>query len=263
MSFVNSAPSASPRPGKVQALAVLTLASGITNVLWPLFLILLYLLFVLATFGIGLIFCLLVPLAVLPIVLGVFEVLYSGRLFSAPARPVQPSQGIAVLEVVCALTGNAVAVAAGIVALILYNDPEVKAYFARAGMPAPLQPSAPAAPALPPVEPLPESPIKMAEAIVPAGVVPPAPEPQLAAGPVRTPESAAPAAVEAEPAKAESRPGPAARPRSRSAAAKPAATAPKAKATAKVKPAARPKSKKPAAAASKPKPASKAKKTTA
>jgi len=237
----------SQKPGKVQAIAVLTLASGITNILWPLFLILIYLIFVLATLGIGIIFCLLVPLVILPMVLGIFEIIYAAKLLPTPIKPVKPSQSIAILEVICALTGNLIPVAAGIVALILYSDPEVKAYFAKYAPVAAVKPPIPAPgparvePALPPAAPLPESPVKIAEAIVPASVEPAATVVAMQPVPPAVSEAGQPKPV--SPAASESKPA-----KPKPAAAKPSKAAPKAKA-AKPVPAAKTKSPKPKPAA--------------
>jgi hypothetical protein len=248
MTMQSPALGGSQKPGKVQAVAILTLVSGISNILWMLILaFIVFPLIALATIGIG---CLLYPLLLLPIILGVFEIIYAAKLLPTPIKPVKPSQSIAVMEVVCALTGNLIPVAAGIVALILYSDAEVKAYFAKYGPPAPVPPTAPAPaparvePELPPTVPLPESPVKVAEAIVPASAEPPAtvvamPPVTPAASQAEQPKPVSPVVSEAKPAKPTARPKPAAD--------KPSKAAPKAK-TAKPAPAAKTK-------ASKPKPA--------
>lgn len=116
-----------PKPGKVQTIAVLTLISGITNILWP---IILYTITGLATIFVG---CLFLPLFMPPIVLGVFEIIYAAKILPDPIRPVKPSQAIAILEIISLLTGNLVSAAAGIVALLLYNDPEVRDFFEHSG----------------------------------------------------------------------------------------------------------------------------------
>jgi hypothetical protein len=116
------------KPGKIQTIAIMTLISGITNILLMIFWGIFILIGGIASLGLG---CLLLPLVIPPIVLGVFEITYSAKLLSTPAKPTQPSQTLAILEIICILTGNVIAVAAGIVAIVLYSDPEVKAYFAR------------------------------------------------------------------------------------------------------------------------------------
>lgn len=125
------APQPSPRaynlaekPGKVTAIILLTLISGGLNI------------FIAlggataiatGTLGLGLVCC--APVAVLPGVLGVFEVLYAFDLMAYPPKRVRPNQTIAILEIICISFGNVVAAITGIVALIFYNDPEVQAYF--------------------------------------------------------------------------------------------------------------------------------------
>jgi hypothetical protein len=110
------------KPGMVTALGVLTLVSGILNII--------------AGLGIGgglavsVVLICIAPVGLLPVVLGVFEILYAVKLLSNPPQPVQPNQTIAILEIVCFLFGNLVSGISGILALVFYNDANVKAYFA-------------------------------------------------------------------------------------------------------------------------------------
>jgi len=119
------------RPGMVSAIGVLTLISGIVNVL--------------AGLGIGaglalsVVLLCVAPLGALPIVLGVFEILYALKLLADPPQPVRPNQTIAILEIVCFLFGNGLAGITGVLALIFYSETGVKAWFAR------LEPVMPAA----------------------------------------------------------------------------------------------------------------------
>jgi hypothetical protein len=119
-------PSTSQKPGKVQAVAIMTLISGIANILWMIIIGISILIGGIASLGVG---CLFVPIVIPPIVLGVFEILYAVKLLPTPIKPAKPSQVIAILEIVCVLTLNFFAVATGIVALVMYSDPVVKAYF--------------------------------------------------------------------------------------------------------------------------------------
>jgi hypothetical protein len=120
-------PYANQKPGKVQAVAILTLISGITNILWMLVVGVSIIIGGVASLGIG---CLAMPLIIPPIVLAVFEIIYATKILPDPIkRNARPSQVIAIMEIVCALTFNPFPVAAGIVALVMYNDPAVKAYF--------------------------------------------------------------------------------------------------------------------------------------
>jgi hypothetical protein len=120
------------KPGKVQAIAILSLVSGITNILWMMLVGIFILIGGIASVGVG---CLLLPLVIPPLVLGVFEIIYAVRILPTPIKPTKPSQVLAILEIICVITFNPVPVVAGIVALVMYNDPEVKAYFAAHGVP--------------------------------------------------------------------------------------------------------------------------------
>lgn len=112
------------KPGTVTAIAVMTLVNGILNILWALGLTVTV---VLGTLGIGL---LCAPLTILPLVLGIFEIIYGVRLLANPPEPMQPSQVIAILEICCILFGNVISLVVGILALVFYSQPEVKGYFA-------------------------------------------------------------------------------------------------------------------------------------
>ena len=72
-----------------------------------------------------------VPLAILPSVLGVFEIIYAAKLFSNPPQAVKPSTNIAVLEIANILALNLFSMVVGILSLVFYNDTLVKDYFLR------------------------------------------------------------------------------------------------------------------------------------
>jgi hypothetical protein len=134
------------KPGLFTAIAALTLVSGVVNLFWG---------FIASATALGTIVgvvCL--PITVLPTILGVFEIIYAAKLLSSQPEPVQPSQTIAIFEIMTFMIGNLFSMVVGILALIFYNDVTVKDYFARlngaAATSAPL--SAPAAPE-PAVEP--------------------------------------------------------------------------------------------------------------
>ncbi len=117
-------PSPPQKPGMVTAIGVMTLVNGIVNILYGLGVTGSI---VLGTFGFGL---LCAPVTLLPVVLGIFEILYASKLLPDPPQPVEPSQTIAILEILAILTGNALSLVVGILALVFYNDPQVKEYFA-------------------------------------------------------------------------------------------------------------------------------------
>lgn len=123
------------KPGTVQAIAIMTLINGILNILWG----------GAATLGMlaGVFTICLTPFTILPFVLGIFEIIYAAKLMYNPPQPVQPSQTIAILEICCILVGNVISLVVGILALVFYNDPQVKAYFARINGQEPVPPAAP------------------------------------------------------------------------------------------------------------------------
>ena len=150
------------KPNLVNAIAWMTLASGVINIIWGL-----------GASGTALatvigIIC--IPITILPTILGVFEILYAAKLLNNPPQAVQPSTTIAILEVVCILVGNVFAMVVGILALVFYNDQIVKDYFARLNGTTPVAPAFP----LPPAPPTPTTPPE--EPIVPTPDAPEGPE---------------------------------------------------------------------------------------
>jgi hypothetical protein len=126
-------PTGSSKPGKVQTIAIMTLVSGITNIIWMIYVGGSLLLGGLASFGIT---CLFIPLVIPPIVLGIYEIIFASKLMANPAKPVKPSQTIAILQIICILTGNPIPLATGILALVFYSQSEVMDYFTRINNPA-------------------------------------------------------------------------------------------------------------------------------
>jgi hypothetical protein len=121
--YTPPAPVGPAKPGKVQAIAIMTIISGALNIMtgasWSVGML----------FGIFTIIC--IPITILPAVLGIFEILYGVKLLSNPPRPAQPSMALAILEICSVLFVNVASLVIGILALVFYNEPDVKAYFAR------------------------------------------------------------------------------------------------------------------------------------
>jgi hypothetical protein len=109
------------KPAKVQTMGVLVLISGILNIAWG---GILALLGILTIFGIC---C--APLLIMPMVLGVFELIYGLNLMADPPRVEEPSQVIAILEICDIFFLNLFGVFVGILSLIFINDEDIKAYF--------------------------------------------------------------------------------------------------------------------------------------
>ena len=151
-------------PGLVKTIAVLTLINGIVNIFWGL----------IATAVVvpTIILACLAVFTILPTILGVFEIIYALKLLNNPPQPVQPSTTIAILEILCVLTGNVFSMIVGILSLVFYNDPQVKEYFANLnGIPYPVVPEAP----VPPAPPITPEPAPVIETETPAEVTPEAP----------------------------------------------------------------------------------------
>lgn len=117
------APASRPRPQKVQVIGILTVISGAINISLGLGLIL----------GLALSVILLccAPVGVLPLALGVYEVIYGIRLIGFGQEPVsrQTMQTIAVLEIITFMAGNLPSAVIGIVDLVLLSDSEVMNHF--------------------------------------------------------------------------------------------------------------------------------------
>ena len=145
------------KPGLFTTIAMMTLTSGIINLFWG---------FIASATALGTIIgvvCL--PITILPTILGVFEIIYAAKLLSAQPEPVQPSQSIAVLEILTFFIGNIFSMVVGILALIFYNDLSIKEYFARLNGAVTITPT-----------PAPSTPVEQPEAL-PVPVEPVTPEP--------------------------------------------------------------------------------------
>jgi hypothetical protein len=154
------------KPGLFTTIAVMTLTSGIINLFWG---------FIASATALGTIVgvvCL--PITILPTILGIFEIIYAAKLLSAQPEPTQPSQTLAILEILTFFIGNLFSMVVGILALIFYNDVGVRGYFARINGTVPVEPVAPPAPIVEP-DPVP-APMEELEAL-PTPEEPITPEP--------------------------------------------------------------------------------------
>ena len=116
-----AAPAVPPKPGYVQAISIMCLVDGILNILW----------------GGGLAVILIcgcftvcfAPLGIYPLVLGILEILYAVKLLPDPIQSVRPAQYLAIMQIINIITGDVISLAVGIISLVFYSDPKVKAYF--------------------------------------------------------------------------------------------------------------------------------------
>ena len=109
------------RPGQVNAMGIMTIVSGFINISAG---IGYSAAAVLGTLFIGIV-CL--PITLIPVVLGVFEVIYGIKVLSD--KPVSNTTMIGAFEIGSILWGNILSAGIGVAVLILNNDPIVEAYF--------------------------------------------------------------------------------------------------------------------------------------
>lgn len=112
-----------PKPGILQAYAVLTLISGIFNLLWALYLGGVTCMGAVATLGIGMI-CM--PLAAYPLVLGILEICQFNPLHRNPPTRQSFPTWLAIMQIIGVALGNPISLTAGIIGLVAGNDAAVK-----------------------------------------------------------------------------------------------------------------------------------------
>lgn len=122
MTFTETYPD--KKPDKVQAISIITLVSGIFNILYAVGFAFGLLVGALGTFG-ATVLCL--PITILPLVVGILEIIAASKLLKTPPRHVR-LQTIAILEIVTIISLNPVSLVAGILNLVFYNEPETKHY---------------------------------------------------------------------------------------------------------------------------------------
>jgi hypothetical protein len=111
-----------PKPAKVQTIGILMLISGAVNITIGLGIV--------AGFLLSIILICCIPVAALPLALGIFEVIYGIRLIGSGQEPVKRDtlQTVAILEIASILCSNMVAFLVGVVNLLLLSDTEVTGY---------------------------------------------------------------------------------------------------------------------------------------
>lgn len=112
-------PQAPPRkPGKVQAIAIMVLVSGILNC---------------ASGAVLLFTCWMSLMGAYSIVLGILEIIYATKLLPDPIKPVVPAKYIAIMEIVNIVSCSVPSVAVGIISLVFYGEQEVTDYIHGSG----------------------------------------------------------------------------------------------------------------------------------
>jgi hypothetical protein len=113
--------SSTNKPGKVQAIEVMLLVSGILNILAGLS----------ATCGalVSIIGVLCLPVVALPLALGIFEVIYASNLLSGKLVLANNIKTVAIFEIASILYGNVFTFIVGILNLVFLDDKPVREYF--------------------------------------------------------------------------------------------------------------------------------------
>jgi hypothetical protein len=116
--YQDAPPPGDEKPGKVQAIAVMTMVGGVLALL-------------LGTAFAASCVLLIWPGTYYSFVLGVMAIVQASALLGDGARYQKPPQGIAVMQIVNILNGDFINLTLGIITLVFLNDPEVKGYFRR------------------------------------------------------------------------------------------------------------------------------------
>ena len=118
------------KPGKVQALAIMTLIDGILNIVVIGFGWLLGILGgIVGTAGLGFFVLICCPIPIYAIVLGILEIIAATKLLPEPAKTNEFPQYLAIMQIINVISGGMLSIVTGILALVFANDPEVVAYF--------------------------------------------------------------------------------------------------------------------------------------
>ena len=111
------------KPGKVQAIAIMSLVSGILSVIVGIS----WLMAGLSWLIVGVVFTI-VPAAYLMIT-GIMNIVYASKMIGSNVSVSAPAKYLAILDIVSVLFCNFVPMVLGIINLVFYADPEVEGFF--------------------------------------------------------------------------------------------------------------------------------------
>jgi uncharacterized metal-binding protein len=123
-----AAPAIPPKPGYVQAIAIMCLVDGILSILGGIGGVLIPLCGLMVP-CVGLVTLCCVPTLLYAVVLGVLEIVYAAQVLPDPIRGVRPAKYLAIMQIVNIINGDVVSLTVGILSLVFYNDAQVKEYF--------------------------------------------------------------------------------------------------------------------------------------
>lgn len=116
------------RPGKVQAIAIMTLIGGILAIFGSLVWLAYIGLVGVATIGVGLLCCLW-PGPYYGLVMGIMATIKGSQLLGKDAHRLRPPKGIAIMQILNIVNLDLPNCVMGILTLVFLNEPEVRRYF--------------------------------------------------------------------------------------------------------------------------------------
>jgi hypothetical protein len=116
------------RPGKAQAIAIMTLIGGILATLGSLSTLAYIGLVGVASLGVGLLCCLW-PGPYYGLVVGIMAMIKGSQLLGQDAHRLPPPKGIAIMQIINIVNFDFPNCVMGILTLVFLNDPEVRRYY--------------------------------------------------------------------------------------------------------------------------------------
>ena len=116
------------KPGKVQAIAIMTLVGGIMATLVSVGILGYFGLVGVASMGVGLVCCLW-PGPYYGLVVGIMAIVKGSQLLGENAHRSAPPTTIAVMQIINVINGDFVNLTMGILTLVFLSEPEVKRFF--------------------------------------------------------------------------------------------------------------------------------------
>jgi hypothetical protein len=117
------------KPGKVQAIAIMTLIGGILATINAVIIILYFGVMAVASMGLGLVCCLW-PGPYYGLVVGILGIIKGSQLLGQAAHEQKQPRGMAILQIVNIINFDVPNLVMGILTLVFCGDPEVQDYFA-------------------------------------------------------------------------------------------------------------------------------------
>ena len=121
------------KPGKIQAISIMTLVGGIGAILVAIMVTLFYLpILGLATLGIG---CIFIVCPIYSLIFGIMAIIKGSQMLGTnPAPAYTSAKSIAIMQIINIICCDGLNLTMGIINLVFLNDPEVKDYLRSQGV---------------------------------------------------------------------------------------------------------------------------------